>query len=146
MPIQLANGHLRTPAFKVKRHRYWVDIWVKMDLSNEQWPSKKWNSERCCVVDADKTLIPIPGCGNGTGRRIQASWTLWDGAQLVAQGPSKKETPTCDNGGVSMMDFFLGSFQGKGGKMYVLDVELTNLDPSIPFKDALLKVWPAPEM
>jgi len=45
-----------------------------------------------------------------------------------------------------MMDFFLGSFQGKGGKMYVLDVELTNLDPSIPFKDALLKVWPAPEM
>lgn len=144
MPFKLVNGHIRTPEFKMKTHEYFIDVWIKADLTND-----KWRNEKCCVNDAvgaDRTLVPIPGCGNGTGRRIQATWTLWDGNDLVGQGPRKEDTPICDSGGVTMMDFFLGRFHGKRGKRYVLDVELRNLDPNIPFTDARLKVWPQPEM
>jgi hypothetical protein len=141
MPIQLSNGHVRTPAFKMKRHRYLVDLWVKTDLTYNQW---------CCVIKANRVMNNtskiIPGCSRETSERMQASWTLWDGPRLVAQGPSQKDTSGCEPGAIGIRDFYLGSFQGKKGKMYVLDVEFTNVDPSLPFTDVRLKVWPQPEM
>ncbi|MGD0858088.1 MAG: hypothetical protein ABR912_02105 [Terracidiphilus sp.] len=141
MSIQLSNGHVRTPPFKVKRHPYWVDLWVKTNLSYDEW---------CCAIRADRmmnnTSNSIPGCNRETSHRIQASWTLWDGAQLVAQGPSQKDTSGCEPGAIGIRDFYLGSFQGKRGKMYVLDLDLKNVDPNLEFTDVRLKVWPTPEM
>jgi hypothetical protein len=141
MPLQLSNGHVRTPPFKVKRHPYWVEIWVKTNLSYNEW---------CCVIKADRmmnnTSETVPGCSRETSHRIQASWTLGDGAQLVAQGPGRKDTSGCEPGAIGIREFYLGYFQGKRGKMYVLDLDLTNVDPNLPFTDVRLKVWPTPEM
>ena len=140
MKFTLTNGHVRTPPFKVQKHRYWVDLWVKTDLPYDEW---------CCVTKADKvdrTLIPNPACTRGISKRIQATWTLWDGTRLVAQGPSEKNPSMCNPGAIGIRDFFLGSFDGKGGKTYVLDVDFTNVDSSLHFTNTRLKVWPQPEM
>jgi hypothetical protein len=137
MPIPLANGHVRTSEFKVKGRLYLVDLLVKTDLSFEEW---------CCAIKADETPHFLPECRGGTSHRIHVTWTLWDGAQLVAQGPGGKLHSECDRGWNGERQLSLGGFQAKKGKTYVLDVELTNVDATLPFTDARIKVWPAPGM
>jgi hypothetical protein len=138
MPFQLTNGHIKTPAFKVKGGPYLIELIVKTDLSYDEW---------CCAIKADKAMgASYPNCAMGPSPRIQARWTLWDGTQLVDQGPSEKHSSDCQSWGTGAKNFHLGGFQVKGGKTYVLDVEITNVDPSQGFRDAHLKVWPAPDM
>jgi hypothetical protein len=137
MPFQLANGHIRTPAFKVKGRPYLVDLFVKTDIPFEEW---------CCVIKADKTPNFIPECHSEPDHRIHASWTLWEGVYLVAQGPSEKLHSECNRGWMGERGLQLGGFQVKKGKTYVLDVEFTNVDPNLPITGARIKVWPAPDM
>ena len=141
MSFALANGHVKTPPFKVKRRPYLVDLIVRTNLSSEDW---------CCIVNADRNGEGNhPRCSGGPTHQLQASWKLWDGATLVAQGPSNRDlfsTSRCETEGVGTKKFGLGGFQGKRGKMYVLDLQLTNFDRAIPISDAHIFVWPAPDM
>jgi hypothetical protein len=140
MPFQLANGHIKTPAFKVKRRPYLVDLIVRTDLSFEDW---------CCGIEADRPNHIYRKCTSDPAHRLKASWTLWDGSQLVAQGPSNnalKYSSNCDVAGERKKEIHLGGFEGKRGRMYVLDLKLTNVDSAFPISDAHLFVWHAPDM
>ncbi len=140
MPFQLENGHIKTPPFKVNSRPYLVDLIVRTDLSFEDW---------CCGIKADRANGVYPKCTGHPTRRLEVSWTLWDGSQLVAQGPSGKAlkySSECDVAGEHKKQLHLGGFEGKRGKMYVLELKITNLDPAFPISDAHLFVWPAPEM
>ncbi len=141
MPFQLTNGHIRTPAFSIKKRPYLIDVIVRTDLPHFEW---------CCLIKADgDNGSSYPACTSNPSHRIQASWTLWDGAQVVAQGPNEKsyrEQSACRRWDGTQMDFFLGGFQAKKGEAYVLDLEFTNVDENLPLADAHLKVLPAPDV
>jgi hypothetical protein len=140
MPVQLANGHTKTSPFKVKRGPYLVDLIVRTDLPFEDW---------CCGIKADRANGGYPKCTGDPTHRLEVIWTLWDGSQLVAQGPSSnalKYSSECDVAGERKKELHLGGFEGKRGRKYVLDLKLTNVDPAFPISDAHLFVWPAPDM
>ena len=140
MSLQLANGHIKTSQFKVKRRPYLIDLIVRTDLSFEDW---------CCGIKADRANGGYPKCKGDPTRRLEASWTLWDGSQLVAQGPSNESivhSSECDVAGQHKKQLHLGGFEGKRGRRYILDLKLTNVDPAFSISDAHLFIWPAPEM
>ena len=138
VPFAIANGHIKTPPFAVKGRPYLVDLNVKTDVSFKKW---------CCMIDADDAMgNGYPVCTRSRAQRLQAHWILWDGAQLVAQGPTTEHSSNCDSYIPGRKQFDLGGFKVKRGKNYVLDLELKNVDPALAISDAHLIVAPAPGM
>jgi hypothetical protein len=137
MPIHLDKGQIRTPAFSLKRHWFLIDLYVQTDASFETW---------CCLISADKNLggVRLPACARSDDHRLHVTWKLWNGSDLVAQGPQKGES-IC-GAKIGEGDFFLGTFHAKSGISYTLELDVKNVDADSHFGPARLVIWPTPEM
>ncbi len=141
MPIEIKNGHIRTPPFRVKNDVFWIQLFVKLnkDISHEEW---------CCAIVADEETggLSMPSCSRSASHRLLATWKLLDAVTLNEQEPHKNIRSYCESFAERTGAIFLGTFWGGKGKSYVLDLDLENIDPEIGFGSGRLLVWQSPGM
>ncbi|HUY81588.1 MAG TPA: hypothetical protein VMU92_07685 [Acidobacteriaceae bacterium] len=112
MPVSLAVGTVRTPAFPVASQWYWIMIQVEKPLPFDQM---------VCMMEGASGIDPKDCSKNDP--LLQADWTVWDGDHIVDHGSST----TCSGDMFTNKFIFktIGSFAGEAGKKYVLEVKFT---------------------
>lgn len=113
MPVSLAVGTFRTPAFPVTSQWYDIMVQVEKPLPFEQMV--------CMMGVASSTLDPKECSSNDP--LLQADWKVWDGAEVVDHG-SVPNRCACKFEDKHIYKF-LGSFAGEAGKKYVVEVKFT---------------------
>lgn len=113
VPVSLSLGTVRTPAFPVASHWYWIMIQVEKPLPFQQMQ---------CMMGVTAGPLDSKDCSSNDPL-LRADWTVWDGGRKVDQGSS---TTTADAKYTNRYIFkFLGSFAGEAGKQYILEVKFT---------------------
>ena len=115
MPVSLAMGTVRTPEFWVKDTDYTIMIEVKRGLTLPKLECMMGirlppEPDRCATFHLETVL--------------EAQWTVWDGEHIVAQGAVHGK-----DSGMAVsdrnLDRYLGTFDGKANKKYVVEVKFT---------------------
>jgi hypothetical protein len=113
MPVSLAVGTVRTPEFPVVVQAYDILIQAQRSLPINQMQ---------CMMGATSNPFESKNC-TSDDPLLQAEWTVWDGAHVVAHGSS------APSGGSSIAKEqiwkSLGGFAGEAGKKYVVEVKFT---------------------
>jgi hypothetical protein len=112
IPVSLAVGTIRTPAFAVKHETYLIMIRAEKRLPFAQM---------CCMMGL--TTGPLDPYNCDEEPLLQADWTVWDEGHVVAEGSFHKR----GGGGYAEHDLyqFLGHFVGKSRRKYVLELRFT---------------------
>jgi biopolymer transport protein ExbD len=108
MPVSLAQGHIRSPEFKINLDagfEIFVEVETKVDDEGVSCLTG-YTSDYCLK--------------NGV-RELRASWTLSDAGRVVARGSS--ESYQGSRGGMVTKARYLGNFSVPAGDHLVLDVE-----------------------
>ena len=121
MPIPMAVGHVQTPEFA-------VNLNMPYNIRIEAQKTISFDTLNCMMG-----MAPEPQkCERPSV--IDAAWTLRSYGKVVAQGSSRNET-----GGAWAADTIerqIGSFHGRSGQRYLLDVNIlsdgTSLEPARP--------------
>lgn len=128
MPISLATGIVKTPAFKVKHKFYTIEIRAQWNLPTD---------ELQCKMGFE--MSPgYPVCHSEP--LIDAEWSVWDGNQIVAQGKDKGKSPAFE-GGPCYFGRFLGGFMGRSKHTYVVKVKFIKDASYLNVTDPHLVVW-----
>jgi hypothetical protein len=107
MPIAMRVGHVRTPEFEVNLDAlYNIYVVVQKETLNCLLGVEDIHPERC------KDVRPV----------LKASWTVRSGSVVVARGSSDENR----GGGwfEEGIDRDIGSFRAKGGRRYMLEVDI----------------------
>lgn len=110
MPVSLAQGHIRSPEFKINLDAgFWIFVEVETKVDDEGVSCLTGYTSDYCLK-------------NGI-RELRASWTLSDTGRVVARG----STDTCpgSRGGMVTKACYLANFSVPAGDHYVLDVEFS---------------------
>jgi hypothetical protein len=116
MPVSLAVGTVRTPEFWVKDTDYTIMIEVKRGLPLARLDCMMGirllgEPDRCATFHLETVL--------------EAEWTVWDGEHIVAQGAVHGNNNPLAAVSDSHLDEYLGTFEGKANKKYVVEVKFT---------------------
>ncbi len=112
MPISLGVGTVRTPEFPVIHEAYFIMIQAEKRLP--------YVDMKCMM---GLTAGPTEGSECNKEPVLKAYWTVLDGEHIVAQGSNRTEADAEYTN--EYMFKFLGSFMGKSGKKYVVEVKFT---------------------
>jgi len=115
IPVSLAVGTVRTPAFPVVSE--WYDIMVQVER-----PSSAELDKMICMMGIVSGPIDLQYCSSDDPL-LRADWTILDGDHAVDKG----STPTrcaCIFEDKHLYKF-IGSFPGDAGKKYVVEVKFT---------------------
>jgi hypothetical protein len=112
MPVSLARGVVRTPAFAVKPEGYFIMV--------QAWktPSAPPFHELVCMMAMASGPWETQYCKGEP--MLKADWKVWDSSVLVAQGTSSERAhDRYENHAVYK---FIGQFLGAAGKQYEVEV------------------------
>jgi hypothetical protein len=113
MPVSLAIGTVRTPAFPVAKNWYWIMVQVEKPLPFMQM---------VCMMGVTSSPLDLKDCSSNDPL-LRADWTVWDGDHFVKSGSS-----TTAAAGMFTDKYifkFLGDFPGQAGRKFVVDVKFT---------------------
>jgi biopolymer transport protein ExbD len=113
MPVSLAQGHVRSPEFKINLEAgFWIFIEVETKVDDD--------GVSCLTGFASDY------CSKNGVRELHASWTLSDAGRIVARG----STNSCNGslGGMVTKGCGLGEFSVPAGKHFILDVNFPEDD------------------
>jgi len=111
MPLSLAQGHIRSPEFKINLD---AAFWIFVEVETKPDP----HGVACLIGYRDDY------CRKNTVPELRASWKLTDSGRSVAQGSTEKYPVL--RGGMVTKARGLGEFVVPPGKHYVLDVDILN--------------------
>jgi biopolymer transport protein ExbD len=109
MAVSLAQGHIRSPEFKINLD---AGFWIFIEVETKPDPQ----GVACLIGYQDDS------CRKNGVRELRASWTLSDSGRVVAQGSTEKYPAL--RGGMVTKARGLGDFVVPPGKHYVLDVDI----------------------
>jgi biopolymer transport protein ExbD len=108
MPVSLAQGHIRSPEFKINLDAgFWIFVEVETKVDDEGVSCLTGYTSDYCLK-------------NGV-RELRASWTLSDRERVVARGST--ESYQGSRGGMVTKARYIGNFSVPAGDHFVLDVE-----------------------
>ena len=108
MPVSLAQGHIRSPEFKINLDAgFWIFVEVETQVDDEGVS---------CLIGYTSDY-----CRKNGVRELRASWTLSDSGKVVASGSSARDQGL--RGGTLSKARGLGNFSVPAGNHFVLDVE-----------------------
>ena len=108
MPVSLAQGHIRSPEFKINLDAgFWIFVEVETQVDDEGF---------ACLIGYTSDY-----CRKNGVRELRASWTLSDSGRVVASGSSDRNQGL--RGGMLSKARGLGNFSVPSGDHFVLDVE-----------------------
>ncbi len=108
MPVSLAQGHIRSPEFKINLDAgFWIFVEVETKVDNEGVS---------CLTGYTSDY-----CRKNGVRELHASWTLSDRGRVVARGSTDNDQGS--RGGMLSKARGLGNFSVPAGNHFVLDVE-----------------------
>jgi biopolymer transport protein ExbD len=108
MPVSLAQGHIRSPEFKINLDAgFWIFVEVETQVDDEGVS---------CLIGYTSDY-----CRKNGVRELRASWTLSDSGRVVASGSSDRYQGL--RGGMLSKVRGLGNFSVPAGNHFVLDVE-----------------------
>jgi biopolymer transport protein ExbD len=108
MPVSLAQGHIRSPEFKINLYAsFWIFVEVETKVDGEGVS---------CL-----TGYTFDYCRKNGVRELRASWTLSDRGRVVARGSTDNYQGS--RGGMVTKARYLGNFSVPSGDHLVLDVE-----------------------
>ena len=135
MPVSLAAGRIRTPAFSVaKRQWYAIVLQVEMPL-----PALRMR----CMTGATLGPLDVKDCKENE-RVLQADWTVWEDGHLVRWGSIPDED--FGKGGGKDMIIQIGSFGPEPGKKYVVQLHFTKDGSALNVANPHLIVIPHGDM
>jgi hypothetical protein len=109
MPVSLAQGHIRSPEFKINLDAgFWIFVEVETKVDDEGVS---------CLIGYTSDY-----CRKNGVRELRASWTLFDSGRVVASGSSDRDQGL--RGGMLSKARGLGNFSVPAGNHFVLDVEV----------------------
>src|SRR5689334_284238 len=113
MPVSLAQGHIRSPEFKINLDAgFWIFVEVETKVDDEGVSCLTGYTSDYCLK-------------NGV-RELRASWTLSDRGRVVARGSTESYQGSL--GGMVTKARYLGNFSVPAGDHFVLDVEFPEDD------------------
>lgn len=133
MPISLAQGTVRTPPFAVYHEGYQIIIRAERNKGLSL-------DEMDCMMGI--TTGPLDSAKCDKEPLFQADWTIWDGAQAVAQGSVRGR-----HGGAWATDSierYIGNFGGQSNKTYELELNFTKDASALNVTDPHLIVTAEP--
>jgi len=108
MPVSLAQGHIRSPEFKLNLDAgFWIFVEVETKVDDEGVS---------CLTGYTSDY-----CHKNGIRELHASWTLSDRGRVVARGSTDSDQGA--RGGMLSKARGLGNFSVPAGNHFVLDVE-----------------------
>lgn len=108
MPVSLAQGHIRSPEFKINLDAgFWIFVEVETKVDDEGVS---------CLTGYTSDY-----CRKNGVRELHASWTLSDRGRVVARGSTDNDQGSL--GGMLSKGRGIGHFSVPAGKHFVLDVE-----------------------
>ncbi len=108
MPVSLAQGHIRSPEFKINLDAgFWIFVEVETRVDDEGVS---------CLTGYTSDY-----CSKNGIRELRASWTLSDAGKVVARGSTENCNPSL--GGTVTKGCGLGKFQVPAGNRFILNVE-----------------------
>jgi len=108
MPVSLAQGHIRSPEFKINLDAgFWIFVEVETKVDDEGVS---------CLTGYTSDY-----CRKNGIRELHASWTLSDRGRVVARGSTDRDQGS--RGGMLSKARGLGNFSVPAGKHFVLDIE-----------------------
>ncbi|HEY2496659.1 MAG TPA: hypothetical protein VGK24_06295 [Candidatus Angelobacter sp.] len=113
MPVSLAIGTVRTPAFPVAPHWYWIMIQVEKPLPFQQMQ---------CMMGVTANPFESKNC-TSNDPLLRADWNVWNEGHIVSSGSST--TKAAASYTKRYIFKFLGDFAGEAGKKYVVEVKFT---------------------
>ena len=109
MPVSLAQGHIRSPEFKINLDAgFWIFVEVETKVDDEGVS---------CLTGYTSDY-----CRKNGVRELHASWTLSDRGRVVARGSTDNDQGSL--GGMLSKGRGIGHFSVPSGDHFVLDVEL----------------------
>jgi biopolymer transport protein ExbD len=109
MPVSLAQGHIRSPEFKINLDAgFWIFVEVETKVDDEGVSCLTGYTSDYCRKNGD--------------RELHASWTLSDRGRVVARGSTDNDQGSL--GGMLSKGRGIGHFLVPSGDHFVLDVEL----------------------
>ena len=109
MPVSLAQGHIRSPEFKINLDAgFWIFVEVETKVDNEGVSCLTGYTSDYCL----KNGVP----------ELRASWTLSDAGRVVAR--SSTNSCTASLGGTVTKVCGLGEFRVPAGNHFILNVDL----------------------
>ena len=108
MPVSLAQGHIRSPEFKINLDAgFWIFVEIETKVDDEGVS---------CLTGYTSDY-----CRKNGVRELHASWTLSDSGRVVARGSTDNDQGSL--GGMLSKGRGIGHFSVPAGKHFVLDVE-----------------------
>lgn len=108
MPVSLAQGHIRSPEFKINLDAgFWIFVEVETKVDDEGVS---------CLTGYTSDY-----CRKNGVRELHASWTLSDRGRVVARGSTDNDQGSL--GGMLSKGRGIGHFSVPAGNHFVLDVE-----------------------
>ena len=109
MPISLAQGHIRSPEFKININSgFW--IWVEVDSGVD-------DAGVSCLIGYQSDY-----CQKNNVHELRASWSLSNSGKILAQGDTNHYRGALY--GISSEARGVGSFEVSPGDRYVLDADI----------------------
>lgn len=129
MPISLAVGTVRTPAFTAKRKIYFISI------------ESRWNLP-AVVLRCKMGFGVVPPSDHCKSEIVLGgNWRVLEGQNVVAQGDIERISPNFD----ASKDFlrrYIGEFHGEKKHQYVVEVTFAEDGSSLDVTNPQLKVSP----
>ena len=120
MPVSLAVGTVRTPAFQVIPEAYYIMVQIFKPFPRRDMESfREWT----CWMGMTSGPGEERYC-NDEPPRLQATWRVLDGGRVVATGTSPLKASSIFE--TEYMIKIIGQFLGEVGKKFVVEVNFTN--------------------